>query len=123
MARINELTKEFEGVKVPVRVVVDKRTKGFEIEVGMPPTAALIRRELKLERGAKTPGSEVVGNLTFEQALKLAKLRLDAGLASNLRVAVKEFLGTCVSMGVTVEGKDAREVQREIEEGKLEVKG
>jgi len=123
VARINERTAEFEGVKVPVKVIVDKRTKEFEIEVGMPPTAALVKRELKLERGAKTPGSEVVGNLSWEQAIKLARLRLDAGLASNLKAVVKELLGTCVSMGVTVEGKDPREVQREIEEGKLEVKG
>ena len=122
VARINERTKEFEGIKVPVKVIVDKRTKEFEIEVGIPSTAALIKRELKLERGAKTSGSEVVGNLTLDQAIKLAKLKL-VGLAGDLRAAVKELLGTCVSMGITVEGRDAREVQREIDEGKLEVKG
>jgi large subunit ribosomal protein L11 len=39
-------------------------------------------------------------------------------LARDLKAAVKEVLGTSVSMGVTVEGKDPREVQKEIDEGK-----
>jgi len=33
-------------------------------------------------------------------------------------LAAKEVLGSCVSMGVTVENKDPREVQKEIDEGK-----
>ena len=39
-------------------------------------------------------------------------------LAPTIKTAVKEILGTCVSMGVTVEGKDPKEVQKEIDEGK-----
>jgi large subunit ribosomal protein L11 len=39
-------------------------------------------------------------------------------LAKDLKTAAKEILGACVSMGVTAEGKDPREVQREIEQGK-----
>jgi len=41
-------------------------------------------------------------------------------LAKSLKKAAKEVLGSCVSMGVTVEGKDPREVQREIDEGKYD---
>jgi len=41
-------------------------------------------------------------------------------LAQTLKSAAKEMLGTCVSLGVTVEGKDPREVQSEIDEGKYE---
>jgi large subunit ribosomal protein L11 len=33
---------------------------------------------------------------------------------------VKEVLGSCVSIGVTVEGKDPKELQREIDEGKYD---
>ncbi|MCJ7720520.1 MAG: 50S ribosomal protein L11, partial [Candidatus Hadarchaeum sp.] len=69
-------------------------------------------------KGAKTAGKEVVGDLTFSQAVELAKLKIGTSLAKSTKTAVKEVLGTCVSMGVTVDGKDAREVQREIEEGK-----
>jgi len=118
VAKINEKTVAFEGMKVPVKIIIDKKTKQFDIEVGSPPVSALIRKELGLEKGAKTAGKEVVGNLTFGQAIELAKLKLGAMMAKDLKASVKEVLGTCVSMGVTVDGRNAREVQREIDEGK-----
>lgn len=118
VAKINEKTAAFEGMKVPVRIIIDKKTKQFDIEVGSPPAAALIRKELGLEKGAKTAGKEFVGNLTLAQAVKLAKLKLSATLAKDLKKAVSEILGTCLSMGITVDSKDPREVQHEINEGK-----
>ena len=118
VGKINEQTATFEGMKIPVTVIVDKKTKQFEIEVGSPPIAVLIKKELGLEKGAKTSGTEVVGNLTLAQAVEVAKLKAGGTLAKGLKAAVKEVLGTCLSMGVTVEGRDAREVQREVDEGK-----
>ncbi|MGQ9787909.1 MAG: 50S ribosomal protein L11 [Candidatus Hadarchaeaceae archaeon] len=118
VAKINEATSSFSGMKVPVTVVVKKKTKEFSIEVGSPPTAALIKKELGLEKGAKTAGKEVVGNLSLAQVVKIANLKSGTSLAKSLKSAVKEVLGTCVSLGVTVEGKDPKEVQREIDEGK-----
>lgn len=118
VAKINEKTSSFSGMRVPVTVVVDKKTREFDIEIGSPPMAALIKKELKLERGAKTAGTEVVGNLSLAQAVGIAKLKSEGTLAKDLKAAVMEVLGTCVSLGVTVDGKDAREVQKEIAEGK-----
>ncbi len=118
VAKINEKTSSFSGMRVPVTVVVDKKTREFDIEIGSPPMAALIKKELKLERGAKTTGTEVVGNLSLAQAVGIAKLKSEGTLAKDLKAAVMEVLGTCVSLGVTVDGKDAREVQKEIAEGK-----
>jgi large subunit ribosomal protein L11 len=37
--------------------------------------------------------------------------------ARNLKSAVKQVLGTCLSMGVTVDGKNPREVIKEIDLG------
>ena len=54
----------------------------------------------------------------MEQVVKIAKMKGANVLASDLKAAVKEILGTSVSMGVTVEGKDPRVVQKEIDEGK-----
>lgn len=120
VGKINEQTATFDGMKVPVTVIVDKKTKRFDIEVGSPPTAALVKKKLGLDKGAKTSGTEVVGNLTLAQALEIAKLKVGSTLAKDLKAAVKEVLGTCLSMGVTVDGKSVREVQREIYEGKHE---
>ena len=40
------------GLKVPVKVIVDPTTKEFEIEVGVPPVSALIKKELGIEKGS-----------------------------------------------------------------------
>jgi large subunit ribosomal protein L11 len=116
--KINELTQDYSGMKVPVKVIVDPDTKAFEVTVGTPTTSALIVSELKIQKGSGTPSTQKVGNLTIEQVVRIAKMKRPELLAKDLKTATKEILGTCVSMGVTAEGKDPREVQREIEQGK-----
>ncbi len=118
--KINELTKDYSGMKVPVKVTVDPETKEFEVSVGTPTTSALIVSELKIRKGSGTPSTEKVGNLTMKQVMSIAKLKRPELLAKTLKAAAKEVLGSCVSMGVTVEDKDPREVQREIDEGKYD---
>jgi large subunit ribosomal protein L11 len=118
--KINELTKDYAGMKVPVKVAVDPETKEFEVSVGTPTASALIVSELKIEKGSGTPSTAKVGNLNMEQVLRITKIKHHELLAKNLKVAAKEILGSCVSMGVTVDGKDPREVQREIDEGKYD---
>jgi len=118
--KINELTKDFGGMKVPVKIIVDVDTKEFEVEVGTPTTSALVVKELGTEKGSGDPGKQKVGNLTIQQVIKIAKMKRHELLAKSLKKAAKEVLGSCVSMGVTVEGKDPREVQREIDEGKYD---
>ena len=116
--RINEVTKDYAGMKVPVKVVVDPETKEFDVSVGTPTASALIVSELKVEKGSGSPKAQKIGNLTMEQIVKIAKMKRVELLAPTIKTAAKEILGTCVSMGVTVEGKDPKEVQKEIDEGK-----
>jgi len=115
--KINELTKDYAGMKVPVKVAVDPETKEFDVTVGTPTTSALIVSELKIEKGSGTPHSAKVGNLSMEQVVRVARIKRPELLATTLKAAAKEVLGACVSMGVTVEGKDPREVQKEIDAG------
>jgi len=118
--KINELTKDYAGMKVPVKVTVNPEDKTFEVSVGTPTVSALIVSELKIEKGSGTPKATKVGNLSMEQAVRIARLKSAQLLAKNLKLGVKEVLGSCVSIGVTVEGKDPREVQKEIDEGKYD---
>ena len=115
--QINQKTADFDGMKVPVKIIVDIGTKEFEVKVGTPPTTALIMDELKIEKGSQDPGQDKEADLKVEQALKIAKMKFDALLSNDYKNAAKEVIGTCVSMGITVEGKDPREVQREIDQG------
>jgi large subunit ribosomal protein L11 len=116
--RINELTSGYSGMKVPVRVIVDLETKAFEVEIGTPTTSALIVKELGIEKGSGNPKAEKAGNLTVEQLVKIAKRKVPGSYALSDNSAAKEVLGSCVSMGITVDGRDPREIQKEISEGK-----
>jgi large subunit ribosomal protein L11 len=120
VTKINELTKDYAGMKVPVKITADQEDKSFEVSVGTPTASALIVAELKIEKGSGTPNTVKVGNLSMEQMVRIAKIKGPQLLAPTLKKATKEMLGTCVSLGVTVEGKDPREVQKEIDAGTYE---
>lgn len=120
VVKINELTHDYAGMKVPVKISVNTEDKTFEVSVGTPTASALLVAELKIEKGSGTPNSVKVGNLTVEQVVRIAKIKRPELLAKTLKGAAKEMMGTCVSVGVTVEGKDPREVQKEIDEGKYD---
>ena len=122
ISTINEKTKQFQGMKVPVTVIIDPKTKSFEIEVGTPPAASLILREVKAEKGSATPSKTKIGNLTVDQAVKIAKMKFDDILGKDLKHKTKEVIGTCTSMGVTVEGKKPTDILKEIDEGKYDSK-
>jgi len=120
--KINELSKPFAGMKVPVKIMVNVSTKQFEIELGIPPSSALILREVVEESAEKTKGSgesghKTVGNIDLEKIIKIARMKKDRLLSTNLKNAVKEIIGTCVSMGVTVDGKPPKEIQKDINSG------
>lgn len=116
--RINELTKAYAGMKVPVRVVVDVDTKEFEVEIGTPTTSALIVKELGIQKGSGNPKAEKAGNLTMQQVAKIAAMKMPGSYAKSTKTAAKEVMGACLSLGITIEGKDPREVQKELDEGK-----
>ncbi len=115
--KINELTKAYSGMKVPVKVIVDVETKAFEVEIGTPTTSALIVKELRIEKGSATTKTQKAGNMTIDQALRIAQMKISGSYSKSLKSCVKEVLGTCVSMGVTVEGKEPKEIIDAIERG------
>ncbi len=119
---INEKTKAFEGMKVPVTLVVDPKTKAYTITVGTPPTSALITKELGIEKGSGDAGKTRVGNMTLAQAIKVAKMKEGVMQGKTLKSRVLEVVGTAVSMGVSVEGKPAKETAKEIKAGKFDAK-
>jgi large subunit ribosomal protein L11 len=118
---INKKTASFNGMQVPVKIEVDAK-KNFTVTVGIPPVSALIKKEAGIEKGSKEPNAIVAGNLPFEAAVRIANMKLESMLAYELKTAVKEVIGTCVSMGVTIDGKKAKDVFSLIDEGKYDSK-
>ncbi|MFX1449580.1 MAG: 50S ribosomal protein L11 [Promethearchaeota archaeon] len=120
---INEQTKDYTGLKVPVKITVDTETKEFEVEVMSPPTSALILKELpEAEKGSGNPGGDKIGDLEFPIIVSIAKAKQEYLLAKDLKAAVKTVLGTCISLGVTVEGQDPRDIQKAIDQHEYDSK-
>ena len=117
VAKINEQTKDLNGMQVPVKVIVKSRTE-FEIEVGTPPTSALIIKEMGLEKGSGD--NTVVGNLTMEQVLKIANIKRKGLLSKTMKHAASEVIGTAGSLGATIEGMSRKEAQLAVSSGKYD---
>jgi len=116
VAAINEKTKHFAGMQVPVRIIVDPSTKNFEIEVGSPPTTELIKK-ITGSKGAANPKAEQAGNLTMAQVIDVAKKKVKKMNFKQLKGMVLQVIGSCSSMGVRVEGKLASEFIKEVKAG------
>jgi len=119
---INDKTKEFSGMKVPVKVIIDPATKNFEIEVGTPPAASLILNEIGADKGASSPSRHSAGDITLDQVIKVARMKFDNLLGHDLKHKTKEIIGTCRSMGVTIEGKKPSDILKAIDDGDFDEK-
>ncbi|MHA1244210.1 MAG: 50S ribosomal protein L11 [Candidatus Heimdallarchaeota archaeon] len=121
IGKINQETSQFRGMKVPVTITI-KPDKSFDVKVGLPTTSGLVLKEAGLKKGGKGSTEEVpeapfVGNITIQQVIKIADMKRPGSFAHNKKTLVKEVLGTCLSAKVSVEGKDARDVQKEVDKG------
>jgi len=115
---INKVTGDFKGMRVPVKIEVDQETKQFSVTVGTPTASALIVKEAGVPKGSGKPNTDLVGNVSFDKVLGIAKIKMGDSYAKSIKSAVKEVVGSCVSMGIKVEGTDPRQFMGQIEEGK-----
>lgn len=118
--QVNDTTKNFKGMKVPVELDVDAKTKQFKIEVSSPPVAEMIKKELEIEKASGDSKKITVGNLAIEQIIKIAETKYSNMLEKDFKSAVKSVVGTCVSLGVLVENKNAKDIEMTIQQGKYD---
>ncbi|MEM0480801.1 MAG: 50S ribosomal protein L11 [Candidatus Aenigmatarchaeota archaeon] len=121
-SKINQMTKEFEGMDVPVKIIVDKETRKYEIEIGLPPTSSLLKREAgiqvaKITKEDKEKGIKWIGNISFDKVVKVAKLKEKELEGRDFKQKIKQVLGTCLSLHLLVDNKDPRQVIKEVDEG------
>jgi large subunit ribosomal protein L11 len=103
-------------MKVPVKIIIAEN-KSFEIKVGTPPVSALIKSELGLASGSSNTRTTKVGNLTVDQAKKIAEMKKYDLLGATVKARVLEVAGNCVCVGVTVDGKDPKVFQADVKAG------
>jgi large subunit ribosomal protein L11 len=108
VTQINEKTKHFAGMKVPVLVKVDASTRSFTLEVGRPPTAALLLKEAGKEKGSGKSKTEVIGDVSMDAVKQIADAKGEDLKGRSVEERINQVLGTAVSMGITVDGADPR---------------
>jgi len=97
-----------------------QKQKKFSVEVGVPPTAALIFKESGINKGSGTAGTNFVGNVSMQSIVKISKMKLDVSYAPDVKSIAKEIIGSCLSLGIKVEDKVAKELYADVSAGKYD---
>ncbi len=113
VAAINKQTAQFQGMRVPVVVRVNPQTREFTLTVGRPPVAALLLKEAGKEKGSGKAKTEVAGDVSLDAVKKIAEAKGDDLFGQTIEQKMNQVIGTCVSLGLTVGGKDPRAVLHE----------
>ncbi len=120
ISKVNDATKDFKGLKVPVELNVNPSTKEINVKVFSPPVSELLKKELGIEKGSGEQKKLRVANASIEQIISVAKQKFSNLLCNDLKSAVKTIAGTCVSLGILIENKPAKEIEQEIDDGKYD---
>jgi large subunit ribosomal protein L11 len=120
ISEINNATKDFKGVKVPVELDVNEKTKEFAVKTFSPPTSELLKKELNLEKGSNDHKNLKMGNASIEDVIKITKIKYPNMLEKNFKNAVKSILGTCASIGIIVENQNPNELIKDVSAGKFD---
>jgi large subunit ribosomal protein L11 len=113
VTKINEETKQFAGMRVPVIIRVDPNTRSFTLVVGRPPVAALLLKEAKKEKGSGKPKTETIGDVSLAAVLRIAVAKGEDLQGRTQDEQTNQVIGTCVSLGLTVDGQDPRALLKE----------
>ena len=97
----NERTKTQEGTIIPVLITIySDRT--FTFITKTPPVSFLLKKAVKLAKGANNPKKETVGQVTKSQVQEIAQLKMPDLNAKDLTGAMRIVEGSARSMGLEV---------------------
>lgn len=91
-----------ENVIVPVIITVYS-DKSFTFVVKPPPTAVLLVKAAKADKGSGEPNKKKVGSVTIAQVEEIAKIKIADMNTTNLSAAMRTVEGTARSMGVEIQ--------------------
>jgi len=108
---IAKATQDWKGLRVTCKLIVQNRQAKVEV---VPSAASLVIKALKepSRDRKKTKNIKHDGNLSLDEIVAIAKVMRPRSIARTFRGTVKEILGTCVSVGCTVNGESPKEVQK-----------
>jgi large subunit ribosomal protein L11 len=98
----NERTKAMAGQVIPAEITVYE-DRSFTFITKMPPTSALLKKALNIEKGSGTAGKVTVATISSAKIREIAELKGKDMNSYDLEGAIKTVAGTARSMGITVE--------------------
>jgi len=103
--QFNAKTQGLEkGMPIPV-VITAYSDRSFTFITKQPPNSYFIMKAAKIEKGAKTPGTEEVGSITMDQVREIAKKKMVDLNANDIEAACNMIVGSARSMGIKVVGE------------------
>jgi large subunit ribosomal protein L11 len=97
----NARTEAQRGQIVPVEITIfEDRTFSFVLKT--PPTAELIKKAAKINKGASDPLRDRAGTITEAQLTEIAETKMPDLNAYDIEAAKKQVAGTARQMGVAV---------------------
>ena len=100
--QFNAQTQSLEsGMPIPlvITVYVDR---SFTFVTKTPPASYFLKKAAKIESGAKTTGTQTVGQVNRKQLEEIAKIKMPDLNCASVEAAVKMLAGSARSMGLTV---------------------
>ena len=98
----NAQTQKVEkNTPIPV-IITTYQDRSFTFEMKTPPVSYFLKKAAKLESGSKTPGREMVGEVTKKQLLEIAEQKMKDLNCDTIEAAMKMIEGSARSMGLTV---------------------
>ena len=98
----NAQTQKIEkNTPIPV-IITTYQDRSFTFEMKTPPVSYFLKKAAKLDSGSKTPGREMVGEVTKKQLREIAEQKMKDLNCDTIEAAMKMIEGSARSMGHTV---------------------
>jgi len=97
----NERTKSQEGSVIPVIITIFS-DRSFTFITKTPPVTYLLKKAVKLAKGANAPKKETVGTITKSQVREIAQFKMVDLNAKDLAGAMRIVEGSAKSMGLEI---------------------
>eukprot|EP00924_Labyrinthula_sp_SR-Ha-C_P008486 augustus_masked-scaffold_32-processed-gene-1.5-mRNA-1 protein AED:0.13 eAED:0.13 QI:0/-1/0/1/-1/1/1/0/165 len=118
---IRDATMDWKGLSVTVKLIIQNRQAKVEL---VPSASALVMKALKEPYRDRKKGPKDIkhdGNIDLQEIIEIARIMKPRSFAKKLAGGVKEILGTCHSIGCTVDNEHPQDIMAKIDDGEIEI--
>lgn len=118
---IRDATLDWKGLPVIVKLIIQNRQAKVEL---VPSASSMVMKALKEPYRDRKKGPKDIkhdGNIDLEEIVEIARVMKPRSFAKTLAGTVKEILGTCHSVGCTVNNEHPTDIVAQIDSGELEI--